>query len=347
MNAFAQNLLEWYNPKNRNLPWKKTKDAYKIWLSEIIMQQTRVEQGTPYYLKFVEQYPSIKDLANAPLDDILKLWEGLGYYSRARNLQSAAKQVVEQYNGKFPNNYEDILKLKGVGNYTAAAVASFAYNVPFAVVDGNVFRVLSRVFGVELPIDSNEGKKYFQQLAQQLLDKKNPAKYNQAIMDFGALVCKPKNPLCDDCPFQSNCKALASNKIDVLPIKSKKLIKTDRFFHYFVLFDDEFILIQQRTQNDIWKDLFEFPLIETKNEKLPKTHLFSDLIQPKQYKKSSFVYKQTLSHQHVYARFYEIKLKELPKPKKSMIKIEKSKLFSQTFPKIVRSYLEDRFNYLS
>ena len=203
MKSFSKKLLEWYNPTSRNLPWKQTNDAYKIWLSEIILQQTRVEQGTPYYLAFIKKYPTVKKLANAPLDDVLKLWEGLGYYSRARNLHVAAQQILEIHQGKFPETYAEIVALKGIGNYTAAAIASFAYNLPHAVVDGNVFRVLSRVFGIETPIDSTEGKKQFAQLAQQLLDKKKPSIHNQAIMDFGALVCKPQNPLCEQCPFRS------------------------------------------------------------------------------------------------------------------------------------------------
>jgi A/G-specific adenine glycosylase len=335
MKSFSKKLLEWYNPTSRNLPWKQTNDAYKIWLSEIILQQTRVEQGTPYYLAFIKKYPTVKKLANAPLDDVLKLWEGLGYYSRARNLHVAAQQILEIHQGKFPETYAEIVALKGIGNYTAAAVASFAYNLPHAVVDGNVFRVLSRVFGIETPIDSTEGKKQFAQLAQQLLVKKKPSIHNQAIMDFGALVCKPQNPLCDQCPFSSECKALELNKINILPIKAKKLIKSERHFHYFVLFDSKNIYINQRTENDIWKGLFEFPV----EEAVDQWSMFdSKFLQKINYRQSSFdhrlSYKQTLSHQYINGHFYEIRLSKLPKLEKSYLKIEKKNILNFAFPKL-------------
>lgn len=344
MKSFSKKLLEWYNPTTRSLPWKKTKDAYKIWLSEIILQQTRVEQGTPYYLAFAKQYPSVKKLANAPLDEVLKLWEGLGYYSRARNLHTAAQQVMQLHKGKFPSTYTEILQLKGIGNYTAAAIASFAFNLPHAVLDGNVFRVLSRIFGIETPIDSTTGKKKFEILANQLLEKKNPAIYNQAIMDFGALVCKPKNPLCTECPYSTDCKALELNKINLLPVKAKKIVKTERHFHYFVFYDDKHIFIRQRTDNDIWKGLFEFPMEEPSNsingELLFRKSLLGDLEVP-------LVYKQTLSHQHIKANFHEIKLSKLPNAKKSYLKIKKNDVLKYAFPKIVRDYLEDRLNFLT
>lgn len=351
MKSFSKKLLEWYNPASRNLPWKQTNDAYKIWLSEIILQQTRVEQGTPYYLAFIKQYPTVKKLAAAPLDDVLKLWEGLGYYSRARNLHVAAQQVMEEHKGKFPETHAEILQLKGIGNYTAAAIASFAYNLPHAVLDGNVFRVLSRVFGIETPIDSTEGKKQFEQLAQQLLDKKNPSTYNQAIMDFGALVCKPQNPLCEQCPFSSECKALELNKISLLPVKAKKLIKSERHFHYFVLFDAKDIYIKQRTANDIWKGLFEFPVFESPQSTVNSQQIVSHPY-IKKYGEPSTIdcrlsYKQTLSHQYINGHFYEIKLEKLPKLDKSYLKIPKTTILNYAFPKIVRSYLEDRLNFLT
>ncbi len=348
MKSFSKKLLEWHNPANRDLPWKKTNDAYKIWLSEIILQQTRVEQGTPYYLAFIRQYPTVKKLASAPLDDVLKLWEGLGYYSRARNLHFAAQQVMQTHKGKFPTTHAEILQLKGIGNYTAAAIASFAYNLPHAVLDGNVFRVLSRVFGIETPIDSTDGKKQFEQLAQQLLDKKNPSTYNQAIMDFGALVCKPQNPLCVQCPFSSECKALELNKISLLPIKAKKLIKSERHFHYFVLYDNKNIYIKQRNENDIWKGLFEFPVEEadsrwsTVNSQILKK--INHRLSTKNYGHS---YKQTLSHQYINGYFYEIRLNKLPKMEKLYLKVPKTEILNFAFPKIVRTYLQARLNYLT
>ena len=352
MKSFSKKLLECYNPASRNLPWKQTNDAYKIWLSEIILQQTRVEQGTPYYLAFIKQFPTVKKLANAPQDEVLKLWEGLGYYSRARNLHFAAKQVMELHDGKFPITHQEIIQLKGIGNYTAAAISSFAYNLPHAVVDGNVYRVLSRVFGIETPIDSTEGKKQFEQLAQQLLDKKNPATYNQAIMDFGALICKPKQPLCDQCPFSSDCKALELNKITLLPIKSKKLIKSERHFHYFVLHDDENIYINQRTKKDIWNGLFEFPCIESQESTVNSQQIIDDLFLKKKDVLSTvdcqpIFYKQTLTHQYINAYFYEIKYKKLPDLELSYQKISKKSILNYAFPKIVRSYLTDRLFFLT
>ncbi|MEZ5053291.1 MAG: A/G-specific adenine glycosylase [Chitinophagales bacterium] len=344
---FSNILLEWYNPTTRKLPWKKTNDAYKIWISEIILQQTRVEQGMPYYLAFIKNYPTVKQLANAPLDDVLKLWEGLGYYSRARNLHTAARQVMENHNGKFPCSHEEMLQLKGIGKYTAAAIASFAFQLPHAVVDGNVYRVLTRVFGIHIPIDTAKGKQQIEQLAHELLDKLQPHIYNQAIMDFGALVCKPQQPLCSTCPFVSNCKAYLKNEINSLPVKSKKIVKTNRFFHYFILFDTVSIYIQQRDGNDIWKGLHEFPLVETKSEdsqaeiKIWLQEIGIKSVQP------VLISKQILSHQNIYANFYELKWKNLPNLEKMYIKIKMTDINQYAFPKIIRSYLQDRFIFLS
>jgi A/G-specific adenine glycosylase len=348
MQSFSKKITEWYNPTSRNLPWKKTKDAYKIWLSEIILQQTRVEQGTPYYLAFIKKYPTVKKLANAPLDDVLKLWEGLGYYSRARNLHFAANQIMQFHNGKFPESHTEILQLKGIGNYTAAAISSFAYNLPHAVLDGNVYRVLSRIFGIETPIDSTIGKSIFQKLADDLLDKKNPSTFNQAIMDFGAILCKPQNPMCENCPFSSECKALQLNKINLLPIKSKKLIKTERHFHYFVMYDDEYIYIKQRSENDIWKGLFEFPVEEVIGQwSIANSMFFRKINHLPSTSSQPLTYKQTLSHQYIHGYFYEIQMKRLPNSLHTYLKISKLDLLKYAFPKIVRSYLEDRFIFIS
>lgn len=352
MTAFTRKLLEWYNPHSRKLPWKQTDDAYKIWLSEIILQQTRVEQGIPYYYAFIENFPTVRHLAAASLDDVLKLWEGLGYYSRARNLHTAAKQIVNQHDGIFPKTYLGILQLKGIGNYTAAAIASFAYHIPYAVLDGNVYRVLSRVFGIETPIDTTEGKKQFEQLAQKLLDKKNPAIYNQAIMDFGSLMCKPKQPLCRQCPFSSECKALERNKINLLPVKSKKLIKRTRYFYFLVLYDATNIFIRQRTNNDIWKGLYEFPAIENTYPDINPAEVTLALKKQKIAidtfaLPAHFLYKQTLSHQHINGYFYEIRLKRLPHVKNDWICIPKSAISEYAFPKIIRAYLQDRLLFLS
>ncbi len=266
---FSAKLLIWASQHSRPMPWKGETDPYKIWLSEIILQQTRVEQGLPYYERFVENYRTVTDLADAPADDVMRLWQGLGYYSRARNLQTAAQYIRDVFQGVFPQNYDDIRALKGVGDYTAAAIASFAYNLPFAVVDGNVYRVLSRIFGVFTPIDSSQGKKEFAILAQNLLDKSQAALYNQAIIDFGATHCTPQNPKCSDCPFQKDCQAYIIDEktnrdsIRLLPVKSKKMAIKHRFFHYFYFGENQKIWIQKRTEKDIWQDLWQLPLHET------------------------------------------------------------------------------------
>ena len=232
---FTKKLLEWYAQNDRPMPWKGIKNPYFIWLSEVILQQTRVEQGLPYYLKFIKKYPTINSLAKAPEDEILKLWEGLGYYSRARNLHAAAKEIVVNYNGIFPTTYEEILKLKGVGEYTASAIASFAYDLPRAVIDGNVYRVLTRFFGIHTPVDTSKGKKKIRLLADCLLETQKPALYNQAIMDFGAIQCTPKTPECSVCTLKNACTGYGLKKVNTYPVKSKKIKKRKRHFYYLVL----------------------------------------------------------------------------------------------------------------
>jgi A/G-specific adenine glycosylase len=232
---FSNKLVSWYQVNKRDLPWRNTANAYYIWLSEIILQQTRVAQGMPYYLSFVKAYPKIEDLANAPEDEVLKMWQGLGYYSRARNLHFTAKDIAANYGGKFPNDYQKILKLKGVGTYTAAAITSFAFDLPYAVVDGNVVRALSRIFGINTPFDTTIGKKQFKELTQELLIKENPSVYNQAIMEFGAMQCKPKSPDCSVCPMRDFCEAYNNNTIAELPVKSKKIKVKNRFLHFLMI----------------------------------------------------------------------------------------------------------------
>ncbi len=262
---FWNALLTWHSTHHRPLPWKGEKNPYLVWLSEIILQQTRVEQGLPYFEKFKAAYPTVTDLANAPEDEVMKLWEGLGYYSRARNLHAAAKHIANELEGKFPGTYEGIRLLKGVGPYTAAAIASFAFDLPHAVVDGNVYRVLSRCFGIEEPIDSTAGKKLFAKLAQEILENAgtNPGSFNQAMMDFGATHCMPKVPKCGECPMQSKCIAFQKNRVDKLPVKSKKLVRRQRFFNYFLFHSEGKIFIKKRTGEDIWQNLYDFPLIES------------------------------------------------------------------------------------
>ena len=263
---FQNEIIRWYKLNKRDLPWRNTTDAYVIWLSEIILQQTRVEQGLPYFNKFLAAFPKVTDFANASETQVLKLWQGLGYYSRGRNMLFTAKQVVELYKGKFPKDYDSLIQLKGIGEYTAAAISSFSNNQSKAVVDGNVFRVLARYFGIEEPINSNAGKKLFSELAQSLIENQKASLYNQAIMEFGALQCKPKSPLCDICPLQMGCYALKNNKVDKLPIKLKKVKVRERWFNYFVAIDGDTILTKQRKPGDVWQQMYDFPLIETFNE---------------------------------------------------------------------------------
>lgn len=260
---FQHEIVKWYKINKRDLPWRGTTDAYVIWLSEIILQQTRVEQGLPYFNKFLEHFPTVKAFAEAAEVQVLKLWQGLGYYSRGRNMLFTAKQVMLEHGGVFPVRYEQLVKLKGVGDYTAAAISSFSSNEAKAVIDGNVFRVLARYFGIAGAINSTQGKKMFAELAQSLIEDQEPALYNQAIMEFGALQCKPKSPVCGVCPLQLGCYALKHKKVDVLPVKLKKVKVKERWFNYFVAIKNGHILTKERKAGDVWQHLYDFPLIET------------------------------------------------------------------------------------
>ena len=348
LSTFPALLLRWNREQNaRKMPWKGEKDPYKIWLSEIILQQTRVEQGWKYYEKFITVFPDINKLAAAKDEKIYKLWEGLGYYSRCKNLIETARFISRKLNGKFPGTFEDILSLKGVGNYTASAIASFAYNLPHAVVDGNVFRVLSRVFGIKKPIDSTEGKKLFSQLAFELLDKEKPGIYNQALMDFGAVICKPKNPLCDNCVLKDHCFAYKKGFVNKLPVKEKEIKITTRWFNYLVIGYNDKIYIRKRTGNDIWKNLHEFVLIET-NANVPAKRLLARAEKEKILKKDSYkvvsispLYSQQLSHQKIKGLFIQIAIKKefvLPGFKPVSLK----QLSHDAFPRLLNAYFEKR-----
>lgn len=310
---FTDEIIDWYTRNKRELPWRETQDAYKIWLSEIILQQTRVNQGLPYYVNFVDKFPDVFELANAPIDDVLKLWQGLGYYSRARNMHLAAKKVVADFGGKFPDTYEKLLKLQGIGKYTAAAIASIAYNEAVAVVDGNVYRVLARYFGIDTPIDSTEGIKTFNALANEILEKENPAIYNQAIMEFGALYCKPQNPDCQNCIFSTTCKAFADKTVNLLPVKSKKTSIKKRYFNYLYFDKPGFTYLQKRLEKDIWAGLYEFPLLETEKPVINKNQLknttgFEDIVERQNIRfiKKSFQTVHKLSHRDIEAVFWHI-----------------------------------------
>jgi len=324
------------------------KDPYKIWLFEIIMQQTRINQGTPYYERFIAKYPNVKSLANASIDEVLKLWEGLGYYSRARNLHHAANQICEEYGGVFPSSSKALEKLKGVGKYTSAAIATFAYDEQIGVVDGNVYRVLSRVFGIEDPIDQGVGQKKFYALAQELVDKRKPAVYNQAIMDFGAMQCTPKIRSCKDCTMINACHAFAHNTIDALPVKSKKLVKTTRYFTYLVIVYNQGVILRQRVKKDIWKLLYEYPYIETPDKnKLTKTKLRKYLKEEFGYS-DSFIwtneqkkYKQQLTHQTIIGSFHNIEISCKPNLVKPYLLVKQRSISRYAFPKIIDCYLND------
>jgi A/G-specific adenine glycosylase len=343
---FSRQLLLWNDNENtRKMPWKGEKDPYKIWISEIILQQTRVQQGLAYYERFINAFPDVKSLALAPEQKVYKLWEGLGYYSRCANLIATAKFIHEKLDDQFPDQYEDILSLKGVGSYTASAIASFAYNQPYAVLDGNVFRVLSRYFGIEIPINSNPGKKYYSELARQLLDKKNPAVYNQSIMDFGAVICKPFLPLCTECPLQKKCSAWLTGRVSTLPVNEKVIQQKERFFNYLIVQYDQQFCVRKRSKKDIWQNLFEFVLIETdslKNEdEFLKEEAFQSMFHKRQFEVChvSKTYSQKLTHQLIHGRFFHIKLTVPPGNLLDYHLVSKQELGELPFPKMIASYL--------
>jgi A/G-specific adenine glycosylase len=344
----SQILLDWYHQNHRDLPWRRTNDPYAIWLSEVILQQTRVDQGMPYWFRFLEAFPTATDLANAEEQEVLRLWQGLGYYSRARNLQAAAKVIRDDYKGVFPNQYDQIRSLKGIGDYTAAAIGSIAFDLPYAVVDGNVYRFLSRLFAISTPIDSTIGKKEFSELANELLDKNNPGIFNQALMEFGAMQCKPANPDCSICPFMQHCQSYASNSVSEYPVKSKKTKTRNRYFNYLILSDEKNTIIQKREAKDIWQGLYQFPLIESENKNQSTIDLshtdIAQHIKGTSYSmvKSSSVVKHVLSHQIIYAKFWWIKLENIPSLDTTLyINIPWSRLSDFGMPQLIVKYLEN------
>lgn len=346
LHPFSSILLSWYSQNRRNLPWRMSKNPYSIWLSEIILQQTRVEQGMDYYHKFLAAFPSVELLASASEDKIMHLWQGLGYYSRARNLHAAAKMVVSDYDGKFPNSYEELRKLPGVGPYTASAIASIAFNLPHAVVDGNVYRLLSRYFNIETPIDSSGGIREFFELANELIPREHPGDFNQAMMDFGSLVCKPKSPSCAVCPLSAGCNAFQLNRVNLLPVKKGKTKVRKRYFVYTIVEDAEGkTLVKKRGPKDIWEGLYEFPLFELNDEKSWLDPLASNEI--KSFLKSlqanvdkvSKPVKHILSHQHLHVMFIHATPMTL-KSQGSFEKVPMSNLNQLGMPRVITRYLE-------
>jgi A/G-specific adenine glycosylase len=344
--SFARYLLDWFEDHERPLPWKNLSDPYLIWISEIILQQTRAEQGRPYFERFREAFPTLKDLAETPEEQVLRLWQGLGYYSRARNLHATAKFLQSETHGVFPNDYASIRALRGVGDYTAAAITSFAFGLPYAVVDGNVHRVLARVFGIDAVPVSSQGKKQFASLAQQLLDAQRPADYNQAIMDFGAALCTPAKPACEACPFQTHCVAYQQNRIGELPAKKPRSLKRDRYFNFLLLEEGEHLLLEQRQGKDIWKGLFQLPLVETPEPLeqpkgllplagLPEHGIDLAAATP------IFTQRQTLSHQHIHAQVWHYRQTavpgEVPAP---YLRVPLTEVGQYALPRVLHTFFE-------
>lgn len=345
---FSDELIQWYLKNKRDLPWRKTTNAYVIWLSEIILQQTRVEQGMPYFHRFVQKYPDVKSFAAAEEGDILNLWQGLGYYSRGRNMLKTARQVTEQFSGEFPADYDKLIRLKGIGAYTAAAISSFSANQPKAVVDGNVFRVLARYFGIGEPINSTLGKKLFQQAANGLLNKEHPGLHNQAMMEFGAMLCKPKNPDCGICPVRPGCYACNNNAIPDLPKKIKNIKIRERFLNYIVVSHGGTILMKKRDEKDIWANMYDFPLFES-GDRLTASQVLS-LPEVKDHFGENIqiintypIKKHVLTHQHLHAQFIHIGNKPI-KLEQKWFYINVNNLETIALPKIIFLFLNNLFN---
>lgn len=344
---FSDIIIAWYQANKRDLPWRETEDPFLIWISEIVLQQTRVSQGLDYFYRLTERFPDIKSLAEADNDELMKYWQGLGYYSRARNLHKAAQQIMAQHAGVFPDKHDDVLKLAGIGPYTAAAICSFAYNQPYAVVDGNVYRVLSRVFGWDDPIDQPTGVKKFQQLANELLSQKQPGIHNQAIMEFGALQCTPSNPDCTICPLNSDCQAFHQNKINLLPVKYGKIKVTERFLNYLIFKCDDTTFIRKRTEKDIWLNLWEFPLIESDhlltNDEITQHTDFQkwtkDIVKV-DIQSISKSYKHLLTHRQIWAQFITIQISDVNPSLQEFKQIQSEDLQNYAIPRLIDRFLE-------
>ena len=343
MSSFEQVIYNWYLENKRDLPWRKTTDPYKIWISEIILQQTRVAQGINYYNRFIEEFPTVSDLANASEDSVLKLWQGLGYYTRARNLHLTAKHIVNNYNGVFPSEYKTILSLKGIGNYTAAAIASIAFNLPHAAVDGNIYRVISRYFGITKPIDSEKGKIEIQKIASDTIQSKNAGFHNQAFMEFGALQCTPKSPFCNSCPVNTSCYAFNFKLTNQIPAKSKKTKQSTRFFYYYIIENKNSVLLEKRNGKDIWKNLYQFPLFESQKElsdhEIINLQIPVSGIQKANVKTISVSVKHILTHQTIYARFIHIEAENYNLNDSNFIRVNKKDIYKFAVPKLLEQYL--------
>lgn len=347
MNFFSKALINWYQKNKRDLPWRGINDPYLIWISEIILQQTRVNQGLDYYYRFIKRFPTVDELAQAEQDEVLKYWQGLGYYSRARNLHKAAIKIASEFNGIFPEKYGEILKLPGIGVYTAAAICSFAYNQSYSVVDGNVYRVLSRFFNIDTPIDTGIGSKEFALLADNLLDTANPGLHNQAIMEFGALQCVPVSPNCIECPLTDNCRANQLDLVTILPVKLKKIKVKERFFNYLFLQYKDKTFLKKRENADIWKNLYEFPLIESNQlfnvETLMMNEDFKTLfdgIDNINIERVSNPVKHILTHRIINATFFTIRIDCKNKQIEKLIEISNNDIEKYAVSRLIELFLE-------
>ncbi len=349
----SQSLIHWYSQNKRPLPWRETRDPYKIWLSEVILQQTRVAQGTDYYHRFLVAFPDVQSLAAAAEQDVLKLWQGLGYYSRARNMHYTAKEIVEKHNGLFPQSAIGLKKLKGIGDYTAAAIASICFDEPTAVLDGNVARVISRLYAIDTPVDSNEGRKTITNLANNLLDTNHPGTFNQAVMELGALVCMPKSPACDICPLAFACEALKLNQVENLPVKTPKKAATVRHLNYLVIGfkkdKEEFIMMRKRTGNDIWKNMYDFPCVET-SDATDATEVLDACVKsglcggfPFIVKQVSDEYIHQLSHRRLLVRFIRIELPGVPTLPENILSVRKNEIAELPLPRLIDRYIGTLF----
>ncbi|MBK7383256.1 MAG: A/G-specific adenine glycosylase [Flavobacteriales bacterium] len=341
---FSRGLLSWYRANKRPLPWRETTDPYTIWLSEVILQQTRVDQGLAYWERFMERYPTVRDLAAASEDEVLRQWQGLGYYSRARNLRQAAGQVMNDHGGRFPSTYTELKALKGVGEYTAAAIGSICFGLPEPVVDGNVYRVLARAFGIGTPIDSTEGRREFRKLAAELLDPRSPGDHNQAVMELGATICTPKKPLCGDCPIARKCVALKSDLISDLPVKAGRAKTRTRHFNYLHVNTKGGLYLRKRTAKDIWQGLYELPLIESDNGRT-KRQFTSDLV--REFGAGWRVVgehgpvKHVLSHQVIQAVFWRVEIPAKAKLPEDWEKVMEAEVGERALPRLVERYFEE------
>ncbi len=343
---FLQNIYHWFRNNKRNLPWRNTSDPYKIWISEIILQQTRVDQGKAYYLRFIENFPTVAHVAMAQEDEILKFWQGLGYYSRARNLHYTAKYIHNELNGKFPENHKELLQLRGIGPYTAAAIASIAFDLPHSAVDGNIYRVLARYFGIHIPIDTGKGKKVFSALAEDLLPEKHIGFHNQTLMEFGAIQCTPKSPECNRCPVAGNCYAFNHALVDKLPAKSKQTKQRNRYFYYYYIDAGDFTYLEKRTRKDIWQNLFQFPLQEAKNDipenKLSKLENFPlrsscrgnirEISTPK---------KHVLTHQIIFARLIHVEVQNPECLNHNFLQVNKKDISTFAVPRLMEKFIQE------